>query len=221
MLIDHKLYELAYYTWLQFLAPTQLSKVGRLFNGDFEVPSVSPFDWNFTQGSGVTLKIAPRPDKDGDHALFMNFGGGRLDKLDVRQLIWLAPGSYRFRGKEKVDIISQRGLRWHVSCINQAATEIGGSSAITGHAPTWSDFDFSFTVPEDCPVQYVWLNFDGRWASEQFISGSVWFDDLRIVRESRRIGCQSVASRRGLVLKLQISCCPRRGSYRFAPNAFH
>src|SRR4029079_5210820 len=103
---------------------------------------------------------------------------------DVRQLIWLAPGSYHFQGKEKVDIVSQRGLRWHVSCINQAATEIGGSSAITGHAPTWAEFDFSFTVPDtSCPAQYVWLNFDARWASEQFISGSVWFDDFQIVRE--------------------------------------
>src|SRR6185369_16202915 len=85
ILLDHKLYELAYYTWLQFLAPSELSKIGRVFNGDFEVPpSGSPFDWNFTQGSGVTLKVAARPDKDGNHALFMNFEGGRLDRLDVR-----------------------------------------------------------------------------------------------------------------------------------------
>src|SRR4029079_2041381 len=117
-----------YYTWLQFLAPAQLSNVGRLFNGNFEIPpSGSPFDWRFAQGSGVILKIAARPDKDGDHALFMNFSGQRLDVLDVRQLIWLVPGSYRFQGKQKVDVMSQRGLRWHVSCINQAATEIGGS----------------------------------------------------------------------------------------------
>ena len=49
-----------------------------------------------------------------------------------------------------------------------------------------ADFDFSFTVPEadGCPAQYVWLNFDARWASEQFISGAVWFDDLQIERQT-------------------------------------
>ena len=103
-----------------------------------------------------------------------------------RQLVWLAPGSYHFRGKEKLDLVSQRGLRWHISCINREATEIGASPLITGHAPTWADFGFSFTVPEadGCPAQYVWLNYDARWASEQFISGAVWFDDLQIERQS-------------------------------------
>src|SRR6185295_12495517 len=64
VLLNHKLYELAYYTWLQFLAPGELTKIGRLVNGDFEgPPSDSPFDWSLTQGPGVTLKIASRPDK--------------------------------------------------------------------------------------------------------------------------------------------------------------
>jgi hypothetical protein len=185
VLLDHKLYELAYYTWLQFLAPSELSKIGRLFNGNFEVPpSGSPFDWSLTQGPGVTLKIASRPDKEGDHALYIKFVGQRLDKFDVRQLVWLGPGTYRFQGQEKVDVVSQRGLRWHVSCADQAATEVGASSVISGRTSVWSDFAFSFVVPDTgCPAQYIWLNFDARWASEQFISGTVWFDDLEIVGE--------------------------------------
>jgi hypothetical protein len=171
---------------LQFLRPEQLSGVGRLFNGDFEVrPSGLPFDWIFTQGPGVTIKIAVRPDKAADHALFMSFGGERLNTLGVRQLIVLAPGSYRFEGNQKSEIVSQRNLRWHITCINQAATEIAESPIVNSSGPAWSDFAFSFSVPEtDCPAQYVWLNFDARWASEKFISGSIWFDDLKIVRET-------------------------------------
>ena len=45
----------------------------------------------------------------------------------VKQLIMLPPGSYQFRGNYKVDITSQRGLLWRITCARGPKTLIGES----------------------------------------------------------------------------------------------
>ena len=81
------------------------------------MPSGVPFDWVLPKkGSGVTDEIAARNDQPGKHALFLTFGPGRVDYREVYQLILLAPGSYKFRGKYKADLVSERGLEWRVNC---------------------------------------------------------------------------------------------------------
>lgn len=183
-LIEHKLYELAYYSWLQFLPPDQLSSTGRLFNGSFEVPpSGLPFDWVFKKAPGVNVKFAPRPDREREQALLIEFGPGRVDfGAGVSELVLLPPGNYRLEGKYKADLVSQRGLQWSVRCAD-ATTPIGLSTTMNGSSPTWQDIDFTFSVPDrDCPAQRVTLALDARSASEQFVSGAVWYDDLAIAR---------------------------------------
>jgi hypothetical protein len=184
LLIEHEFYDLAYYTWLQFLPREQLDKAGYLFNGSFEVdPTGLPFDWKFAGESGATMEIADRTDGKGAHALFLEFGVGRVEGLSVSQMVILAPGDYQFRGTYKADIVSQRGLQWRVVC-GKSGSVIGESPMIIDAKAEWRDFKFSFTVPDsDCSLQSVQLAFTARSASEQFISGSAWFDDLQIVRE--------------------------------------
>lgn len=184
-LIKHNLYEIAYYAWLQFLPPEQLSNVGFLFNGSFETdPSTLPFDWVITRGSGVTIDLASKPDEPGGRALFIEFGYGRVDFRGVSQLVMLAPGSYQFEGKYKGDVMGRRGLLWRIACAGGA--RIGQSDMVLGTRPAWREFAFAFTVPNrDCRAQSVSLVLDARSASEQFVTGSIWYDDLQISRRDR------------------------------------
>jgi hypothetical protein len=184
VLIDHKLYELAYYAWLQFLSPEQLSSTGLLFNGGFEaMPSGLPFDWIIRPGAGVTIDIMTRPDEDGLRALYIEFGQGRVEFNGVSQLIMLAPGNYRFKGQYRGELVGRRGLVWRVSCAGGKGGAIGESQMTAGAAPRWKDIEWTFTVPDaDCRAQQLRLELDARMASEQLVSGSIWYDELRISR---------------------------------------
>jgi hypothetical protein len=183
-LIAHKFYDLAYYTWLQFLPTDKLRNVGLLFNGDFEMtPSGLPFDWVIEPGSGVTIDIVPVASNYDSHALMVDFLYGRVDYHSVRELVLLPPGTYQFDGQYKGKLIGPRGLKWRVTCADDEKTPIGESSMISGATPNWKQIKFIFTVPAtNCRAQYVRLDLDARMASEQLVSGSVLVDRLHISR---------------------------------------
>ena len=182
LLIQNKYYELAYYVWLQFLPREQLTGAGLLFNGSFEgQPSGLPFDWVITPGSGVTVDFARRPDEPGQRALLVEFGQGRVDFRGIAQTTMLAPGTYQFRGQYKGQVVARRGLEWRISCLG--ATNPIGKTPITGSVADWTEFSSTFTVPDsDCRAQQVRLFLDARSASEQLVSGSMWYDKLYIAR---------------------------------------
>ena len=183
-LVGRKLFGLAYYTWLQFLPPEELRNAGLLYNGGFEsTPSGLPFDWQIEQGSGVTVDIVSRSDKDGGHALLVDFQYGRVDYHSVTELIMLSPGSYQFSGDYRGTLEGPRGLKWRIVCADVNSTLIGESAMIMGMAPTWRKVGFTFTIPATgCRAQSIRLDLDARMASEELVSGSMLFDDLKISR---------------------------------------
>lgn len=131
----------------------------------------------------MTLDIAPRPDAPDKHALFLEFGQGRVDFPGVSQTIMLAPGAYRFKGSFKGEVVGRRGLQWSVSCMG-GGTAIGESQMILGSSPGWQDFEFAIAAPDSgCRPQSVRLGLAARSASEQLVSGSIWFDELSISRQ--------------------------------------
>lgn len=182
-LIEHKFFELAYYTWLQFLPPQQLSGAGLLFNGSFDTdPSGLPFDWVLSPGTGATMDIV-RDAEVGRRVLLIALGPGRVEFGGVTQFTLLAPGTYQFKGKHRGEIVGRRGLIWRVTCAGTSGPPIGESQMVVGISQQWQYDQFSFSVPaKDCRAQRLSLELDARMASEQLVNGSLSFGELSISR---------------------------------------
>ena len=68
-------------------------------------------------------------------------------------------------------------------CAPTRDTAIAESRMLLGNHPDWTDFELTFKVPDsNCRAQFLLLYFDARSASEKLVSGSMWFDDLQILR---------------------------------------
>ena len=177
-------HEFAYSVWLQFQSRELLSEIGFLNNGDFErVPDGLPFDWTLGEGAGSTVRFEPVIETGGQ-ALFVEFGLGRIAFSGVRQTTMLAPGNYRLSGRFRGGMQAERGLAWRVSCLGKTSTLLGASDMFIRPVSTWTEFEVQFVVPDSqCPSQRVALELNARLQSERLLSGSLWFDKLRVVRE--------------------------------------
>ena len=96
----------------------------------------------------------------------------------------LSPGSYRLTGKLKGETRGKRGLQWTIRCAGKGGPPLGEGPMFVGLALTWREFDLTFSVPDEtCRAQELRLSLAARSASEQLVSGSVWYDDLQITRQ--------------------------------------
>ncbi len=183
LLDRHQLYGLAYYTWLQFTPPEHFDNDNLVFNGGFQRPTTAmPFDWMIEAGSGVTAQIVSKPYEDGSQGLNIEFGSGRVEFGGVRQALLLAPGTYDFSIQYKGSLNGRRGLVWRLSCSKPNA-QILETPVQLGLQPTWKTIAQTFTVPESgCLGQRLALEHTARSASEQILSGSVWYQKVQITR---------------------------------------
>ena len=146
-----------------------------IFDGGFELPRrVPPFDWRFVQSAGVSASVEPIEGAAG-HALYAEYPTGAQAVL-AEQMLVLAPGSYRFSGRAKIDRApGDAAMKWTISCAPAGAPiatapQAGGAS--------WRGFTTDVQIPsQGCPAQ--WLRLVGMIGST-FSVASGWFDDLRL-----------------------------------------
>jgi hypothetical protein len=174
----------AYLIWVQSLPPEASQRIGNLYNGGFELePSQSGFDWIYRSVPGVRISRAQVAGTTEAVALRLEFEDRRIKFPKVQQLLALAPGSYLFRGRVRLDDLrSERGLVWALDCVGGGG-HLGESEAFSGRRE-WRQFEVHFTVPESsCGGQLLSLRLPARVPAENRIGGVAWFDDLSIKAE--------------------------------------
>jgi tetratricopeptide (TPR) repeat protein len=173
----------AYLAWLNGLDDRQLTVLGNIYNGSFELPLTSVgFDWRVFPLRGVVVETAQTYGTRGDKALHINFNGQRAQFRHVLQYLFLEPGQYRLRGWVRVDQLrTERGLRWTMRCAPDQPVLV--ASELFLGSDDWRLFGVEFTVPEsDCMAQMLRLELEGRAALDFEVEGDIWFDDLSVVR---------------------------------------
>jgi hypothetical protein len=191
-LVDGGLGDQAFLLWARLLPPERLGELGNVNNGGFEfAPTGLAFDWSLDPVEGAEVDVVPSPDAGRGNALRAEFSGRRVPFQHVSQVLFLAPGAYRFTLKGKAEgIDNERGFWWQVSCPD--GTLLAATERLSGTTP-WAEFDADFRVPATgCATQTLRLSLAARVPIEQEVAGTVWFDDLAISRHpaSGRQGAQ-------------------------------
>ena len=173
--------DIAYNAWLQF----QSDDPGLLMNGDFtKAPSGLPFDWRIASGLNAVADYVGASPSGGERWLHVSFGSGRVRFPELSQVVLLAPGRYRLEGKLRGTVVAKRGLRWQMRCTSGSHRVLAETDMLLGETQQWRIFTLEGDVPAsgDCNGQVIRLFHDSRSPSEEFISGEVWFGDLRLER---------------------------------------
>ncbi len=179
----------AYNIWLQFPPAAERENPGLITNANFEdKPTGLPFDWQVARGVNAIAEFAALGSDE--HALHVAFGSGRAQFPEVSQTVLLPSGKYRLKGKLRGSVQGKRGLRWQLRCASGSRKVLGETDMLMGQSYQWRIFSFEAEVPSavDCRGQTLRLFHDSRSASEEVISGEVWFTGLHLERDEENIG---------------------------------
>jgi hypothetical protein len=174
----------AYLVWVQSLGPEASQRIGNVYNGGFELePSHSGFDWDYQSGPGTTISRAQTSGAKESFALRIEFEDRRVRFPKLQQILALAPGEYRLKGRVRLDDLrSERGLVWRLECVGGGGL-LGESQAFRGRRE-WTGFEVPFVVPASkCGGQRLSLQLPARVPAESRIGGVAWFDDMSIKAE--------------------------------------
>ncbi len=176
-LIDAGMFDEAHDIWVRSLPPDRREEADLLYNKEFRYPLTNvPFDWVTPPVSNAMVRLGTQNDTS---TISVDFFGGRVKFEHVSHLLNLAPGPYRFQGRERSqNLQNERGLRWRIACVGDDSKTLGATDLMSGDTP-WRTFTSDFTVPTvKCAYQMLVLELPARTALETEVVGQVSYADL-------------------------------------------
>ena len=175
----------AYLVWIDGLEPAERERLGLVFDGGFDLPlERRNFGWQLAENDQFTAKPAGTGGVTGPTALRLRFRGYEGHFARLSQPLMLDAGFFRLSGRVRLDsLTSKGGLRWQLRCLlpEAQARVLADGPRFMGSAD-WAPFELRFEVPEGCTYQQLTLVSGGTRAFEQKLDGTLWFDDLKILR---------------------------------------
>lgn len=173
LIVDGK-YDEARRLWTSFLSSNPIPGVP--FDGTFKgLPGATPFNWSFFSGPDVAVELA-RAESARRTGLFVKFPVGAPAAL-AEQLLVLPPAGYRFSVRYRIESAAAgAGLAWTIRCVVSGAVLLDMRQRGDAVTP-WTAVAAGFTVPTDCPAQ--WLRLNGR-AGDGFGDLTAFYDDVTV-----------------------------------------
>ena len=171
------MFDEAHDIWIRSLPPERREEADLLYNKGFRYRLANlPFDWIIKPVSNALVGFETQGDA---RTMNVDFFGGRAMFKHVSHLLNLAPGSYRFQGRERAQSLqNERGLQWRIACVDGKGEDLGTTHPLSGDTP-WRPFSADFIVPEGkCFYQDLVLELRGRAALEREVAGRVSYADL-------------------------------------------
>jgi hypothetical protein len=176
-LTEAGMFDEAHDVWFRSLPPGD--EPDPLYNAKFQGPLRNlPFDWVIAPVSHALVHFET---DNAEKILSVDFLGGRVKFEHVSHLLSLAPGTYRFEGRERSqNLRNERGLRWRIACIGDTAETLATTDLVNGDTP-WRAFGADFVVPTtQCSYQRLVLELPAQAALETEIVGRVSYAGLEL-----------------------------------------
>lgn len=135
---------------------------------------VGPFDWSLARSAGVEIA------RKGDSLRIRFAGTENLDITAASKLVFVRPGTYRFRARIRTDgVTTDQGIRFRIADAEVPARLNLTFGQFTGANP-WSDVQQDLVVPPQTSLLRVQVIREPSMRFDNRIAGTAWIDGLSL-----------------------------------------
>ena len=169
-------YQEARRVWASLLPAGSRADGALVYDGAFRgLAGAAPFNWRLFPSAGLSVETA-KSSASRKSGLFVDYPVRDPATL-ADQLLVLPPGTYRLTARFQITgAAAGASLGWTVRCAAGDAV-LGETRQKADVATPWTALATTFTVPPDCPAQ--WLRLGGR-AGDGFGDLSALYDDVAV-----------------------------------------